>query len=159
MPGRLEQTHVARLWEHPRLCVGIFGVQFFTDEGARIYEEAGINEQMFTALGAAADHGLLLARPMQDEHGTLVMVYWESYEALDRWARSQPNSLWWKWLVDHEGQGIGFYHEIYTASGAEAIYTAGMQTVGPGRFAALDPVAAGKGESRTRQRRFADAAD
>jgi hypothetical protein len=159
MPQRLEHTHVARLWEHPRLCIGIFGVQFFTEDGARLYADAGINDQMHTALAEASTHGLLHARPLQDEHGSMVMVYWESYAALDRWARSQPHSLWWKWLVDHEGQGIGFYHEIYTAAGAEAIFTAGTQPVGPGRFAALEPITSGKGESRDRQRRFADAAE
>ena len=159
MPQPLDQTHVARLWEHPNLCVGIFGAQFHTDEGARLYEEAGINEQLFAALAAAGEYGLLHVRPTQDEAGSMVMVYWESYEALDRWARTQPHSLWWKWLVDHEGQGLGFYHEIYTVSGAEAVYSAGAAAVGPAAFAALEPTAPGRGESRARLQRFAASRD
>ncbi len=119
--------------------MGIFGAQFHTHQGARLYEEAGINEQLFAALAAAGEYGLLHVRPTQDETGSMVMVYWESDEALDRWARTQPHSLWWKWLVDHEGQGLGFYHEIYTVSGAEAVYSAGRRRSGPPRSPRSNP--------------------
>ena len=93
---------------------------------------------------------------LQSEEGGLVMVYWRSYADLDRWARRQPHSLWWKWLVDHEGQGLGFYHEIYQAKAAEAVYTSGAAPVGPGRFSSLEAIPSGKGYSRARQQRFSD---
>ena len=151
-----ESTFAAALWEHPDLCVGLFGLQVLTEEGGRLYEESGIQEQLVEALSTSAEDGLLHTRMLQSAEGGLVMVYWRSYADLDRWARRQPHSLWWKWLIDHEGQGLGFYHEIYQAKAAEAVYTAGAAPVGPGRFSSLQPIPSGKGYSRDRQQRFSD---
>ena len=53
--------------------------------------------------------------------GPLLMQYWQTYDELDRWARKQPHSRWWRWLMEHAGKGVGFYHEIYQAKAAEAI--------------------------------------
>jgi hypothetical protein len=85
------------------------------------------------------------------------MLYWRSYEDLDRWARKLPHTRWWKWLVENAGQGVGFYHEIYQVKTAEAIYERGTVPVGPALFCSTETVKAGEGRSRDRQQRFADA--
>ena len=152
-------AYVAALWEYPTLCVALFGVQFLSPEGQRLYEEAGIDQEMAQALEKARDEGLLLNRPLMSPEGPLLLQYWRSYDALDRWARRQPHSRWWRWLMENMGKGIGFYHEIYQPRAAEAIYEHGTQPVGPALFSALQYVKGGEGHSRERQRRFATAAD
>ena len=149
-------SYAANLWEHPDLCVGIFGMQVQTEEGGRLYEESGIQDHLVAALASSADDGLLHTRILQSDEGPLIMVYWRSYADLDRWARRQPHSLWWKWLTDHEGQGIGFYHEIYQAKAAEAVFTRGTFPVGPAMFSSREAIPSGRGYSRARQQRFAD---
>jgi Domain of unknown function (DUF4188) len=150
-------AYVAALWEHPTLCVALFGVQFLTEDGRRLYEEAGIDREIFASLDTARGAGLLLNRQLMTPEGPVLMQYWESYDALDRWARRQPHSRWWRWLMEHEGT-IGFYHEIYQAKAAEAIYERGTRPVGPALFTALEAVKAGEGHSRARQERFFEAA-
>ena len=86
------------------------------------------------------------------------MQYWRSYEDLDRYARAMPHGRWWKWLFDHAGSGVGFYHEIYEVKTAEAVYEPGTIPAGPARFSTPISVARGEGRSRERQRRFRDAA-
>lgn len=152
-----DSAYIAALWEHPALCVALFGVQFLSDEGRRLYEEACINEEMFGALERARDEGLLLNRVLTSPEGPVLMQYWRSYEDLDRWARKQPHSRWWRWLMEHTGRGVGFYHEIYQAKAAEAIYEEGTRPVGPALFSSLQPVKGGEGRSRDRQRQFTHA--
>ncbi|MDX1932737.1 MAG: phenylacetaldoxime dehydratase family protein [Capsulimonadales bacterium] len=149
-------AYVARLWEFPRLCLAFFGVQYLTPEGKQLYETSGINDQVFSALTPDTE-GLLLNRLMMTEDGPVLMQYWRSYEELDRFARSLPHTDWWKWLVANSGQGVGFYHEIYQAATAEAIYESGTRPVGPAVFCAVDSVPSGNGQSRRRQERFAEA--
>jgi hypothetical protein len=60
--------------------------------------------------------------------------------------------------MEHQEKGIGFYHEVYQAKAAEAIYETGTQPVGPALFSSLQRVKAGEGRSRDRQRQFAQAA-
>ena len=154
-----DSAYVAALWEHPTLCIAIFGVQFHTPEGERRYAEAGINEEMFPALEAARQEGLLLLnRVMMSDEGPLLFQYWRSYDDLDRWARTQPHSRWWRWLLENSGPDVSFYHEIYQARTAEAIFERGTKPVGPALFCSLETVEPGEGRSRERQRRFADTA-
>ncbi len=152
----LDSAYIGALWEHPTLCVALFGVQFLSEEGRRLYEESGIGREMSEALEAARSDGLLLNRPLMSPEGPVLMQYWRSYEALDRWARQQPHSRWWRWLLEHEGR-IGFYHEIYQAKTAEAIFERGTRPVGPALFSALQRVKGGEGHSRARQQRFLEA--
>jgi Domain of unknown function (DUF4188) len=148
-----DSAYIAALWEHPTLCIAFFGVQFLSDESRRLYEESGIEPEMWGALEAARANGLLLNRPLVSPEGPVLMQYWQSYDALDRWARRQPHSRWWRWLMEHDGS-IGFYHEIYQARAAEAIYERGTRPVGPALFSALERVTGGEGHSRTRQQRY-----
>jgi hypothetical protein len=56
----MNSAYIAAMWEHPSLCVALFGVQFHTPQGQQRYEAAGINEQMAQALETAQKQGLLL---------------------------------------------------------------------------------------------------
>ena len=152
-----DSAYIAAVWEHPTLCIALFGIQFLNEEGQRLYEEAGINQEMFEALEKARSEGLLLNRPVMSPEGPVLMQYWRSYEALDRWARKQPHSRWWRWIIENTGKGVGFYHEIYQAKTAEAIYEEGTRPVGPALFSPIQHVKGGEGLSRERQRRFIEA--
>ncbi len=149
-------TYIAALWEHPALCVSFFGAQFDTEAGQRLYEESGIQAEVESALAAAHAEGLLHARPLISPEGPLLMLYWCSYEALDRWARKMPHTHWWRWLVENAGKGVGFYHEIYQVKSAEAIYERGPAPVGPALFCSTEVVRTGEGRSKERQQRFTE---
>jgi hypothetical protein len=152
-----DSAYIAAMWEHPELCVALFGVQFLTPAGQQRYDAAGITEQMTESLEAAQKTGLLLLnRPAMTPEGPVLIQYWRSYEDLDRWARTQPHSSWWRWLLENAGEDLGFYHEIYQARTAEAIYEHGTRPVGPALFCSTEEVPAGGGQSRARQQRFAD---
>lgn len=125
-----ETTLIARLWEHPTLCIGLFGVQFQTEDGQRLYNANGISDELAAAL-AASPAGLLHTRHLMSREGPLIMAYWRSYGDLDRWARSQSHARWWRWLRESTSQGVVFYHEVYQARTAEAVYEPSTQLVGP----------------------------
>jgi len=151
-------AYVAALWEHPALCVALFGIQLRTEAGRALYESSGVHEEMLAALEQARQDGLLLDnRFLMAEEGPLLLQYWRSYADMDAWARHAPHSRWWKWLVENRGSGVAVYHEIYQAKTAEAIYEAGMPPVGPARFCSTVPVSSGEGRSKDRQARFAEA--
>lgn len=152
------QAYIAALWEHPRLCLACFGVQYQTREGQRLYEAAGIHDAMMAALEVAKSESLLLLnRPVMAPEGPLLIQYWRSYEDLDRWSHQLPHLRWWQWLVENSGRGVGFYHEIYQVQAAEAIYEPGTVPVGPAQFCSVQVVQGGEGRSRQRQQQFADA--
>src|SRR6185312_13854959 len=154
-----EGAYIAHLWEYPNLCVAFFGVQYHTEEGMRRYDAAGITQEMMPALDAAREEGHLLTRPLQEGNGGVLLQYWRSYEDLDRWARTLPHMRWWRWLVQHAGPEISFYHEIYQVKAAEAIFEAGCQPVGPAVFSTTSSIKAGEGGSRARQQRFVEHAN
>ena len=157
-PDGYDEAYVAHLWEHPKLCLALFGVQFLTPEGLRLYEGSGINEEMFPALGMAQESGLLLHnRVLTTDEGPVLMQYWRSYEDLDRWARQLPHMRWWRWLLENAGSELSFYHEIYQVKAAEAIYEKGCRPVGPAHFAMTSAVTPGEGGSKDRQARFVEA--
>ena len=153
-----DSAYSAALWEHPALCIALFGIQLLSQEGRQLYEQSGIEPEMFDALEQARAVGLLLNRPLMSPEGPLLMQYWRTYDDLDRWARRQPHSRWWRWLMEHTGRGVGFYHEIYQVKAAEAIYEQGTRPVGPAMFTSLERTQGGEGHSRERQRRFLEAA-
>ena len=149
---------IAHLWEHPDLCVAIFGVQFHTPEGQQLYGASGIPEEMGSALEAAKSVGFLHQEMLMAEGSGVLLQYWRSYDELDRWARTLPHMAWWRWLLENAGDDLSFYHEIYQVKTAEAIYERGCRLVGAARIATTSAVAPGEGQSRQRQERFAAAA-
>lgn len=149
---------IAHLWEHPDLCVAIFGVQFHTPAGQRRYAEAGIPDQMGPALEAAKAAGFLHQERLAGEGSGVLLQYWRSYDELERWSRGLPHMAWWRWLLEHAGEEISFYHEIYRVKAAEAIYERGCRPVGAALIGPTSTVEPGEGRSRQRQERFAEAA-
>src|SRR4051812_4689618 len=48
--------------------------------------------------------------------------YWRDFDALERWARSDPHREWWRQFLRDSG-GTGFWHEAYfMRGGMEAVY-------------------------------------
>lgn len=154
-----EGAYIAHLWEYPNLCVAIFGVQFHTEEGMQRYDAAGITEEMGPALEAACVEGHLLTRKLQEGNSGVLLQYWRSYDDLDRWARTLPHMRWWRWLLQNAGTDLSFYHEIYQAKSAEAIFEAGCLPVGPAVFTTTSSIKAGEGGSKARQQRFVERAN
>jgi hypothetical protein len=149
-------AYIAQLWEHPHLCLAIFGVQYFTPEGRDLYISSGIGDELFASLGSGPE-GLLLNRPLVGPDGPMLLQYWRSWTDLDRYARQIPHTRWWKWLVENCGSGISFYHEIYQPRAAEAIYERGCRAVGPALFCSTQAVRSGEGRSGERQGQFEEA--
>jgi len=58
-----DSAYSAALWEHPALCIALFGIQLLSQEGRQLYEQSGIELEMFDALEQARAVGLLLNRP------------------------------------------------------------------------------------------------
>ena len=66
--------------------------------------------------------------------------YWRDFDALERWARSDPHRSWWSELLADPG-GTGFWHETYSMRGGiEAIYLdLTDHPLGLGTFAPREP--------------------
>lgn len=155
--GGYHGATIAHLWEHPTLCVAIFGIQFHTPAGQERYAASGISEEMAPALEEAKAEGFLHQERWMGENSGILFQYWRSYEDLDRWARKLPHMAWWRWLLENAGEDVSFYHEIYQVKTAEAICERGCRLVGAAQIAPTSIIAPGEGQSRQRQQRFADA--
>lgn len=71
-----------------------------------------------------------------------IRQYWRDFEALERWARSEPHRQWWKDFLRDTG-GTGFWHETYfMRGGMEAIYD---DLAGPIGLMTFAPVLAAHG--------------
>lgn len=78
--------------------------------------------------------------------------YWRDFDALERWARSEPHRIWWKQFLRNSG-GTGFWHETYfIRGGVEAIYDDIAEPIGLLRFAAVLPARGGMFAARERLR-------
>lgn len=65
--------------------------------------------------------------------------YWRDFDALERWARSDPHRAWWREFLRDSG-GTGFWHETYSMRGGiEAVYDDMPAPVGLMRIAPLVP--------------------
>jgi hypothetical protein len=61
--------------------------------------------------------------------------YWQNFESLERWARSEPHRLWWQKFLKNTG-GTGFWHEAYfMRGGMEAVYVDIPVDIGLRKFA------------------------
>lgn len=79
--------------------------------------------------------------------------YWRDFDALERWARSEPHRLWWRSFVRDSG-GTGFWHETYFMKGGmEAVYDDMEASVGLLRFAPVEPARGAMFSARRRARR------
>jgi len=74
---------IAHLWEHPDLCIAVFGVQFHTPVGQERYGTSGIPEEMDRALEEAKAVGFLHQERLMAEGSGVLLQYWRSYDELD----------------------------------------------------------------------------
>jgi hypothetical protein len=76
--------------------------------------------------------------------------YWRDFDALERWARSEPHRQWWSQYVRNSG-GTGFWHEAYfMRGGMEGMYGAMVQRTGFMKFAPIVPARASMFSARDR---------
>ena len=77
--------------------------------------------------------------------------YWQDFESLEKWSRSEPHKLWWQNFLRDSG-GTGFWHETYfMRGGIEAVYDDVPEPLGLMKFA---PVAAAHGPMFSARRRL-----
>jgi hypothetical protein len=107
--------------------------------------------KMLAQLAKHPEKGLLGARTYVSGRDVLVVQYWKSFEALERFARASddPHLPAWRRFNQRVGTGgdVGIWHETYTipAGTAEAIYN-NMPAHGLAAATASIPVAR-KGQS------------
>jgi hypothetical protein len=78
--------------------------------------------------------------------------YWRDFDALERWARSDPHRIWWQNFVKNSG-GTGFWHETYfSRGGIEAIYDDVGMRMGLCAFAPIEPARGAMFSARRRLR-------
>ncbi|HSV68411.1 MAG TPA: phenylacetaldoxime dehydratase family protein [Mycobacteriales bacterium] len=77
--------------------------------------------------------------------------YWRDFDALERWARTDPHAQWWR-ALQADTTGTGFWHEAYFARGGmEALYLDVPQGYGLKAFA---PVSEARGSMFSARRRL-----
>jgi hypothetical protein len=80
-----------------------------------------------------------------------IRQYWRDFDALERWARSEPHRQWWQAYLRDTG-GTGFWHETYfMRGGIEAIYDQVPHPIGLATFA---PIVTPRGAMFSARRRL-----
>jgi hypothetical protein len=61
--------------------------------------------------------------------------YWENFDVLEKWARTDPHAGWWKAMLTNP-RGVGFWHEAhFMDGGTEVLYVNMARPVGLQSFA------------------------
>jgi fumigallin biosynthesis monooxygenase-like protein len=138
------------LSEYPDLVVIYLGMQVRAWYGVKTL--FGFGPRIQGAVDAQPD-GLLLHEQILwslfPPHAGM-RQYWRDFDALERWARSEPHRDWWRTFLRDSG-GTGFWHETYLARGGmEAVFDDVAKPVGMARFAPLRPASGGLFSARQR---------
>ena len=116
------QRHTADLSPHPDLVVIYLGMRARTPRGLLTLLRFGprIRRSAAAQPEGLLRHELLLWGLFPPHLG--MRQYWRDFDALERWARSQPHANWWRALLA-DTAGTGFWHETYHARGGmESVY-------------------------------------
>ena len=148
-------AYIAHLWEYPELTLAFFGIQIHSEEAGAMYMASGIEEQIAESL--LQEPGVLATRDFPEGTGGVQLQYWRSHRELADYSRRLPHMAWWKWLLEHDDQGVSFYHEIYQCRTAEAVFEKGVTPIGPGAFCTISSTELGGNRSQERQQRFLEA--
>jgi hypothetical protein len=137
---------------YPDLVVIYLGMQVRTWYGLKTL--FGFGPKIASAVGGQPD-GLLLHEnilwSLVPPHAGM-RQYWRDFDALERWARSEPHRDWWRNFVRDSG-GTGFWHETYLAQGGmEAVFDDIGKPIGMARFAPLHPARGAMFSARRRAR-------
>jgi hypothetical protein len=116
------QRHTADLSPYPDLVVIYLGMRARTPRGLLTLLRFG---PRIRRSAAAQPEGLLrhefLFWGLFPPHLGM-RQYWRDFDALERWARSQPHANWWRALLA-DAAGTGFWHETYHTRGdMESVY-------------------------------------
>jgi Domain of unknown function (DUF4188) len=116
------QRTTVDLSSFPDLVVIDLGMRVRTMRGVRTLIAFGPE---ISSSVAAKPEGLLRHEPIFYSLFPLhvgMRQYWNTFEALETWARSLPHSKWWGAFLRDAG-GVGFWHETYfMRGGMEAVY-------------------------------------
>jgi hypothetical protein len=139
--GRVERRTVD-LSAYPDLVVIYLGMRVNRMQG--IKTAFGFGPRIAKSVDARPD-GLLLHEnllfSMFPPHAGM-RQYWRDFDALERWARSDPHREWWRRFLKDSG-GTGFWHEAYfMRGGMEAVYDDMVEATG---FLAFAPVSPARG--------------
>jgi hypothetical protein len=157
MTGKVDRRTVD-LSAYPDLVVIYLGMRVNTLTGLKTL--AGFGPKISSSVSARPD-GLLLHENMLfsmfPPHAGM-RQYWSSFDALERWARSEPHRQWWQAFVRDSG-GTGFWHEAYfMRGGMEAVYDDMVQATGFLKFAPAHPARGRMFSARDRGRQPGSAA-
>jgi len=111
----------------------------------------GMRVNAVTGLRTLLGYGPKIARSVDDQPAGLLLhesiiysllpphigmrQYWQDFDALEAWARSEPHRNWWRQFLRDSG-GTGFWHETYCMRGGmEAVYVDVPQDIGFLQFA------------------------
>ena len=84
--------------------------------------------------------------------------YWQDFDSLERWARSDPHREWWQQFVRNSG-GTGFWHEAYfMRGGMEAVYDDMVKATGFLKFAPVQSARGAMFSARGRASKSGEAA-
>lgn len=139
MPAR-PMRETVDLADYPDLVVIYLGMRVNSLRGVRTLARSGPRIQRSVA---ARPDGLLRHENVVYSLFPLhlgMRQYWRDFDALERWARSDPHRGWWSELLADPG-GTGFWHETYSMRGGiEAIYLdLPDHPLGLGTFAHREP--------------------
>jgi hypothetical protein len=140
------------LSDYPDLVVIYLGMRVRTWYGIKTL--LGFGPRIQRAAGEQPD-GLLLHEnvlwSLFPPHAGM-RQYWRDFDALERWARSEPHKLWWQTYLRDSG-GTGFWHETYFMTGGmEGVFDDIDTPVGMATFAPMRPARAGMFSARERAR-------
>lgn len=127
------------LADYPDLVVIYLGMRVNALRGLRTLGTAGrrIRQAVATGADGLLRHETVLYSLVPPHVG--MRQYWRDFDALERWARSDPHRSWWTELLADSG-GTSFWHETYFArGGVEAIYLDLTRPLGLSAFAPRRP--------------------
>ena len=125
------------LSQYPDLVVIYLGMRVNTWTGVRTV--FGFGGRISQAVSARPEGLLLHERIIYSLRDVGMRQYWRNFEALEKWARSEPHKLWWQRFLRDTG-GTGFWHEAYfKRGGMEAVYIDMQERVGFLKFAPAVP--------------------
>ena len=142
---------------HPDLVVVLLGMQVKTLRGVRTVASFGprIQQAVQPTPDGLLFHQLFVFGLLPLHVG--IRQYWQDFDALERWVRSEPHRTWWRDLL-RGGSGTAFWHESYfMRGGMEAVYDDMVKDVGFLRFAQVQPARGGMFTARDRARRTGEA--
>jgi Domain of unknown function (DUF4188) len=120
--GRVQRRQTVDLSGYPDLVVIYLGMHAKELRGLRTLLAYGprINRAAKAAPDGLLWHQTFMFALVPPHFG--IRQYWRNFDALERWARSEPHRTWWQALLRDAG-GTGFWHETYfIRGGMESIF-------------------------------------